>query len=76
MAYFELALSDIHVFHGISTEFEFPRIIDPEGLTATLRLNTGPSFIIFDSNPSYHIQINPTDSGSIGSHNVQVEIND
>jgi hypothetical protein len=72
MADFETALSDINVFHGISSTFEFPRIIDPEGLPVALKLNYGPSFIIFDSNPSYQISINPMDQSLIGSHNVEV----
>ena len=76
MATFSSALSDIHVTHGIGSYFPFPIIIDPEGLSVTLSLLSGPGFITFYSNPSYHITIDPMDQSLIGGHNVQVEIND
>jgi hypothetical protein len=72
MATFSSALSDINVYHGINSVFEFPTIFDPEGLSVTLILLSGPSFILFDSVPVYHIEIRPNDQSLIGNHPVEV----
>ncbi len=72
MATFSSALSDINVYHGINSVFVFPSILDPEGLSVTLILLSGPSFIMFDSVTVYHIEIRPNDQNLIGGHPVVV----